>query len=125
MQLFASCQQTDVRAAATSRQQMVTGKDGDMWPAIGGATIKIEEKIHRLPVGGEGWDRKMKRKRSVASVGSRVMNGEQDIKQAIQQKMSAGSKLQSCDAQALRWFTYPSDWISNVLWFLALKILAV
>ncbi|XP_031261152.1 uncharacterized protein LOC116119352 isoform X3 [Pistacia vera] len=94
--------QTDGRAGATSRQQMVTEKDGDMLPAISGATIKIEEKIRRLPVGGEGWDRKMKRKRSVASVGNRVMNGDQDTKRAIQPKMSADSKLRSCDAQPHR-----------------------
>ncbi|XP_044483678.1 uncharacterized protein LOC123209625 [Mangifera indica] len=93
---------TDGRAAATSRQQLAIEKDGDMLPAVSGATIKIEEKIRRLPVGGEGWDKKMKRKRSVASVGNRVMNSDQDTKQAIQPKMNADSKLRSCDAQVLR-----------------------
>ncbi|KAL5765499.1 hypothetical protein ACOSP7_016116 [Xanthoceras sorbifolium] len=92
----------DGRAAATSRQQMVGEKDGDMLPAASGATARIEEKIRRLPIGGEGWDRKMKKKRSVGAVGNRVIKGDRDIKRAMQLKLDDDSKFQSCDVQAFR-----------------------
>lgn len=86
----------------TSKQQMVTEKEGDMLPAVSGGSVRIEEKIRRLPVGGEGWDTKMKRKRSVGAVGNRVISGDRDNKRAIQPKLSADSKLRSCDAQGFR-----------------------
>lgn len=73
-----------------------------MLPNLSGTTVRIEEKIRRLPIGGEGWDKKMKRKRSVGAVGTRGINGDQDSKRAMQPKLSAESKLRSCDIQALR-----------------------
>ncbi|TXG73620.1 hypothetical protein EZV62_002199 [Acer yangbiense] len=92
----------DGRAAATSRQQMVEEKDGDMLLAASGAASRIEEKIRKLPVGGEGWDRKMKKKRSVGAVGNRVMKGDREIKRSMQLKLGSDSKLRSCDVQAFR-----------------------
>jgi hypothetical protein len=65
---------------------MVGEKDGDVLPAASGVTARIEEKIRRLPVGGEGWDRKMKKKRSVGAVGNRIIKGDRDIKQPMQLK---------------------------------------
>ncbi|ESR37491.1 hypothetical protein CICLE_v10027692mg [Citrus x clementina] len=92
----------DGRPAAMPRQPIVTEKDGDMLPPVSGANVRIEEKIRRLPVGGEGWDKKMKRKRSVATVGNRVINGDRDVKRVMQPKLNADSKLRSCDAQSFR-----------------------
>ncbi|XP_019058252.1 PREDICTED: uncharacterized protein LOC104814789 isoform X3 [Tarenaya hassleriana] len=86
------------RVSALSRQQ-VTEKDSDSLPGISGETVQIEEKIRRLPVGGEGWETKMKRKRSVATLGDRVMNSDQ---RAVQPKLTADSKLLSCDTQNYR-----------------------
>lgn len=92
----------DGRPAAMPRQPIVTEKDGDMLPPVSRANVRIEEKIRRLPVGGEGWDKKMKRKRSVATVGNRVINGDRDVKRVMQPKLNADSKLRSCDAQSFR-----------------------
>ncbi|XP_010535694.1 PREDICTED: uncharacterized protein LOC104810917 isoform X2 [Tarenaya hassleriana] len=88
----------DVRVSALSRQQ-ATEKDSDSLPGISGETMRIEEKIRRLPVGAEGWETKMKRKRSVATLGNRVLNSDQ---LAMQPKPTADSKLRSCDTQNYR-----------------------
>ncbi|XP_012472840.1 uncharacterized protein LOC105790015 isoform X1 [Gossypium raimondii] len=90
----------DNRTAVNPRQQGTIEKDGDVPPAINGGSARIEEKIRRLP--GEGWETKMKRKRSGAAVGNRVAGGDRDIKRVIQPKMSSESKLRSCDIQGFR-----------------------
>ncbi|KAK8282187.1 hypothetical protein V6Z12_D08G010200 [Gossypium hirsutum] len=90
----------DNRTAVNPRQQGTIEKDGDVPPAINGGSARIEEKIRRLP--GEGWETKMKRKRSVAAVGNRVAGGDRDIKRVIQPKLSSESKLRSCDIQGFR-----------------------
>ncbi|XP_039032827.1 uncharacterized protein LOC120168043 [Hibiscus syriacus] len=85
----------DNRTAVNPRQQGVVEKDGDVLPTVNGGFAQTEEQIRRLP--GEGWEGKMKRKRSVAAVGNRIANAGRDIKRASQPKMSSESKLQSCD----------------------------
>ncbi|MBA0553082.1 hypothetical protein Golob_012299 [Gossypium lobatum] len=90
----------DNRTAVNPRQQGTIEKDGDVPPAINGGSARTEEKFRRLP--GEGWETKMKRKRSVAAVGNRVAGGDRDIKRVIQPKLSSESKLRSCDIQGFR-----------------------
>ncbi|TYJ20638.1 hypothetical protein E1A91_A08G009400v1 [Gossypium mustelinum] len=90
----------DNRTAVNPRQQATIEKDGDVPSAVNGGSARIEEKIRRLP--GEGWETKMKRKRSVAAVGNRVAGGDRDIKRVIQPKLSSESKLRSCDIQGFR-----------------------
>lgn len=90
------------RAMIISRQQMVKEKDRDLLKAGVGASVQIEEKVNRLPAGGEGWDKKMKRKRSVGAVVSRVLNGDRDTKRAIHPRLNAESKLRSGDAHSFR-----------------------
>ncbi|KAA8544238.1 hypothetical protein F0562_022250 [Nyssa sinensis] len=92
----------DGRSTVVSRQQTVMEKEKDMLKAGSVGTIQIEEKIRRLSAGGEGWDRKMKRKRSIGAVGNRSINGDRDIKQAMHLKTSADAKLRSSDAQGFR-----------------------
>ncbi|PPR83745.1 hypothetical protein GOBAR_AA36969 [Gossypium barbadense] len=83
----------DNRTAVNPRQQGTIEQDGDLLPAVNGGSAQIEEKIRRLP--GDGWETKMKRKRSVAAVGNRVANAGRDIKRAMQLKLSSESKLRS------------------------------
>ncbi|MBA0853202.1 hypothetical protein Goshw_014739 [Gossypium schwendimanii] len=90
----------DNRTAVNPRQQGTIEKDGDVPPAINGGSARIEEKFRRLP--GEGWETKIKRKRSVGAVGNRVAGGDRDIKRVIQPKLSSESKLRSCDIQGFR-----------------------
>lgn len=90
------------RNNALPRQPLVIGKDRDMRKDDGNASDMVEEKIRKLPAGGEGWDKKMKRKRSVGSVFIRSVDGDGDLKRPMHQKLSNGSGLQSCDAQGFR-----------------------
>ncbi|XP_039031195.1 uncharacterized protein LOC120165825 isoform X2 [Hibiscus syriacus] len=90
----------DNRTAVNPRQQGTIEKDGDVLSAVNGGSARMEEKIRRLP--SEGWETKMKRKRSVAAVGNRVAGGDRDIKPVMQAKLSSESKLRSCDIQGFR-----------------------
>jgi hypothetical protein len=81
---------------------MVTDKGGDMLQDVGAAAVRFEENIRRLPAAGERWDTKNKKKRSVGLLSNRVINGDREQKQTIPSKMSADSKLRSCDAQGFR-----------------------
>ncbi|KAG5239358.1 spectrin beta chain, brain [Salix suchowensis] len=92
----------DGRSTTPARQQMVMDKGGDMLQDVGGGAVRFEEKIRRLPAGGEGWDTKNKKKRSVGLMSSRVINGDQEKKRAMPSKMTTDFKLRSCDAQDLR-----------------------
>ncbi|KAG7947560.1 hypothetical protein I3843_14G101200 [Carya illinoinensis] len=95
-------ERADGRPAATSRQQMVTEKDGDLLQAVSGVSVRIEEKTRRLLAGGEGLDKKVKKKRSVGAVGNRVVTGERDTKRAVHPKLNLDSKLRSCDTHGFR-----------------------
>lgn len=88
---------------------MVKEKDRDLLKAGVGASVQIEEKVNRLPAGGEGWDKKMKRKRSVGAVVSRGLNGDRDTKRAIHPRMNADSKLRSSDAHGFRYSYIPTE----------------
>ncbi|EOA22191.1 hypothetical protein CARUB_v10002763mg [Capsella rubella] len=88
----------DSRIAALARQQVID-KGSDSPPSVSGEPVRIEEKIRRLPVGGEGWETRMKRKRSVATLGNRIMNPDQRV---MQPKPTTDSKLRSCDTQNFR-----------------------
>ncbi|RVW37001.1 hypothetical protein CK203_099625 [Vitis vinifera] len=48
------------RSSGPPRQTMVMAKDRDMLKDGGVGSDLVEEKIRRLPAGGEGWDKKMK-----------------------------------------------------------------
>lgn len=83
---------------------MVTEKDGDLALAVSGVSVRIEEKTRRLLAGGEGLDKKVKKKRSVGAVGNRVVTGEWDTKRAVHPKLNPDSKLRSCDTHGFRYF---------------------
>ncbi|WCJ41818.1 hypothetical protein M5689_022661 [Euphorbia peplus] len=92
----------DGRSNNVLRQQMVMEKGVDALQDVSGDTVRFEEKIRRLPAGGEGWETKNKKKRSVGVANGRVVNGDRDIKRAMHPKISSDSKLRSCDAQGFR-----------------------
>ncbi|XP_050209438.1 uncharacterized protein LOC126660137 isoform X2 [Mercurialis annua] len=75
------------------------GKDRDVLRDGGEDSDLPEEKVRRVPAGGEGWDRKMKRKRSVGSVFARSTNSDGEAKRIMHHKLSNESGLQSYDTQ--------------------------
>ncbi|KAF5446282.1 hypothetical protein F2P56_031919 [Juglans regia] len=90
------------RTNFSSRQPLLMGKDRDMIiDAVEGSDI-VEEKIRRLPVGTETWDRKMKRKRSVSAVSTRPIDGDAKPKQVVHHKFKNESALRSSDVHDFR-----------------------
>lgn len=77
-------------------------KDRDMLKDGGVGPDLVEEKIRRLPAGGESWDKKMKRKRSVGNVFTRPMDSDGELKRAMHHKLNTETSLQACDAQGFR-----------------------
>lgn len=75
-------------------QPVVMTKDRDLLKENDVESDNLEEKIPKFPAGGEGWDKKMKRKRSVGTVSTRSMdsNGE---KRTAQKRAASEPVLQS------------------------------
>ncbi|GAA0166775.1 hypothetical protein LIER_21855 [Lithospermum erythrorhizon] len=62
----------------------------------------VNEKIRRLPPGGDCWDKRMKKKRSIGVVGSRSNDGDAEMKKPMLHKPSSEPLVQSCDLPGLR-----------------------
>jgi hypothetical protein len=83
---------------------MLTEKDGNLIQTLSGGSVRTEDKTCRLPAGGEGLDQKIKKRRSVGTVGNRVITGERDIKRATLPNGNADLKMRFNDAQGFRYF---------------------
>ncbi|KAI3458839.1 hypothetical protein Pfo_015502 [Paulownia fortunei] len=80
------------------RQPLMVTKERDMLKDNNADSDMVEEKIRRLPAGGEGWDKKMKRKRSVGTVFSRSVDSDGEMKRNMHHKLTIESSLQSSDS---------------------------
>ncbi|KAH6756497.1 hypothetical protein C2S53_002248 [Perilla frutescens var. hirtella] len=80
------------------RQPMTVAKERDILKDNNADSDMAEEKIRRLPAGGEGWDKKMKRKRSVGAVSSRSIDNDGELKRNMHNKLSMDSSLLSGDS---------------------------
>ncbi|MED6133427.1 hypothetical protein PIB30_028083 [Stylosanthes scabra] len=97
----------EIRAEGQSngcvRQPLAVGKDRDNTKDGSRGCDTVEEKMRKLPAGGETWDKKMKRKRSVGAFLSRSNDGEGELKRVMHLKLTNEPGLQSSsDAQGLR-----------------------
>ncbi|KAL9677341.1 hypothetical protein QQ045_005570 [Rhodiola kirilowii] len=90
------------RNNALPRQNLLLGKDKDALKESSPGSDIPDEKIRKLPAGGDGWDRKMKRKRSIGTVFMRSSEDDTDLKRPMPQKLNSDSNLQPCDAQSAR-----------------------
>lgn len=89
------------RSNIPARQALPMIKDRNMLKDGGETSDVVEEKIHRLPA-GEGWEKKMKRKRSVGNVFTRPVSGDRELRRVMHHKLNSESGLSSCDAQGFR-----------------------
>lgn len=94
--------QEESRSAAIGRPRIVTEKDGNPVQTLCGSSVRNEEKTRRLLAGGEGLDQKIKKRRSVGTVGNRVRTGERDVKRTALPKANADLKMRLYDAQGFR-----------------------
>lgn len=90
----------DGRSAIISRQQIIVEKDRDLLKV--GGEIQIAEKMRKLAGVGEGWETKMKRKRSVGAAGHRSINGERELKKDVNPKMTVHSNLRTNESLGFR-----------------------
>ncbi|KAL8538876.1 hypothetical protein ACS0TY_000759 [Phlomoides rotata] len=74
------------------RQTMMVTKERDNLKDINADSDMVEEKIRRLPAGGESWVKKMKRKRSVGVV-PRSVDSEGELKRNMHHKLNIESSL--------------------------------
>ncbi|XP_030544949.1 uncharacterized protein LOC115751273 [Rhodamnia argentea] len=93
---------TDSQGHTLTKLPAVTGKDREMTRNVVEGSDLVEDKNHRLPAGGEGWDKKMKRKRSIGSGFSRPLLMDGETKRPVFHKVKTEPSLQSSDAQGSR-----------------------
>ncbi|XP_076957399.1 uncharacterized protein LOC143632862 [Bidens hawaiensis] len=93
---------SDLRSNGLRKQPVVMAKDRDSVKDNAGESDISEDKVQRLPVGGEGWDKKMKRKRSVGTVSTRPMDNNGEPKRTVQNKVVSEPALQSNDTHPYR-----------------------
>lgn len=90
----------DNRSGCLSKDQINNEKDTHVNKAVTTTSVHPEERIRRLSAVGEGWDKKMKRKRSIGAVANRSTDG--DVKRTMHSKLITDSKLAACDASSSR-----------------------
>ncbi|KAK9156732.1 hypothetical protein Scep_003306 [Stephania cephalantha] len=86
------------RSSVISRQPAIMDKDM-VRAGSGGGSVQVEEKIRGLPAAGEGWDKKMKRKRSVGTMVARAMDGDRELKRVMHPKLGSDPRPRSSEAQ--------------------------
>ncbi|XP_058748688.1 uncharacterized protein LOC131621678 isoform X1 [Vicia villosa] len=96
------------------RQPLTIGKDKDNIKDVGKVCDGVQEKIQWLPVSGETWDRKMKRKYSMGTASARSTDGEGEPKRVMYLKQANESGLQSCDAIGLRFDDHGKNYTGGI-----------
>ncbi|KAL3649934.1 hypothetical protein CASFOL_006337 [Castilleja foliolosa] len=87
----------ECRNSGAPRQPMMVTKERDLHKDINTDSDIVEGKIRRLPA-GEGWDKKMKRKRSAGTAFSRSIDNDGEPKRTMHHKLPGESSLQSSDS---------------------------
>ncbi|XP_022889525.1 uncharacterized protein LOC111405065 isoform X2 [Olea europaea var. sylvestris] len=89
---------TEGRGNGLPRQPILVSKDRDVLKDNSADSDMVEDKIRKLPAGGEGWEKKMKRKRSVGAAFSRSIGNDGEVKRTANHKLANEHSLQSCDS---------------------------
>lgn len=77
-------------------------KDKSMLRTCNGGSISSEEKMRGLPTGGDGWEKKLKRRRSVGTMVTRIPDGDRELKQTIQSRPITEPRLRPSDGNGFR-----------------------
>ncbi|WOL02283.1 hypothetical protein Cni_G11002 [Canna indica] len=89
------------QGTAMDKDKNVTfDKDKSMLRGCSGGSVPPEDKMCGLPAGGDGWEKKLKRKRSVGL--NRVVESDREIKQSIQQRSNNEPRVRSSDGIGFR-----------------------
>ncbi|XP_051119984.1 uncharacterized protein LOC127243833 [Andrographis paniculata] len=88
----------ECRTNGALRQPLMVTKERELVKENNADSDAVDEKIRRLPPGGEGWEKKMKRKRSVGAVFLRSADNDGEVKRNVHPKLTVESSLQSSDS---------------------------
>ncbi|KAI4340459.1 hypothetical protein MLD38_025291 [Melastoma candidum] len=92
----------ECKVVPASRQPLLLERNEERFQTSNVTLSRNVDKIHKVAGGGEVWEKKIKRKRSVTAVGNRLLNGDGEPKPLLPAKPSTDQKLRSCDSQTLR-----------------------
>ncbi|XP_031499746.1 uncharacterized protein LOC116264010 isoform X2 [Nymphaea colorata] len=90
------------RTSTLTRPSGLPEKDRELLRTTSGLSIQSDEKARVLAPGGESWDKKMKRKRSVGVAVNRPLDGDHDHKRGMQQRAGNESRSRSIDSHGFR-----------------------
>ncbi|XP_031486726.1 uncharacterized protein LOC116255106 isoform X1 [Nymphaea colorata] len=90
------------RNSSLSRPSGFVEKDRELLRTTNGMSAQAEEKARGLAPGGDGWEKKMKRKRSIGLAVSRPLDGDQDHKRSMQQRLSNENRSRLNDVHGFR-----------------------
>lgn len=83
-------------------KNMFFEKEKSMLRMSNGGPMSGEDRSCGLPTGGDGWEKKLKRKRSVGTMVTRIPDGDRDHKQTIQSRPNTESRSRSHDGNGFR-----------------------
>lgn len=86
-------------AAIEKDKTIIFDKDRGVLKGCNGGPVISDDKMCGLPPGGDGWE-KNKRKRSVGL--SRIIDGDRELKQSIQQRPKNEPRLRSSNGIGFR-----------------------
>ncbi|CAN6438920.1 unnamed protein product [Victoria cruziana] len=90
------------RNSSLPRPSGFVEKDRELLRTTNGMPAQAEEKARGLTPGGDGWEKKMKRKRSIGLAVSRALDGDQDHKRIMQQRFSNENRSRLNDVHGFR-----------------------
>ncbi|CAA3030625.1 Hypothetical predicted protein [Olea europaea subsp. europaea] len=79
--------QAELRDNGSLRQPLAMAKERGLVKDSSADADIVEERIRKLPAGREGWDKKMRSKRSVGAVFSRPINSDVELKRTMHHKL--------------------------------------
>ncbi|KAG8380646.1 hypothetical protein BUALT_Bualt06G0037400 [Buddleja alternifolia] len=80
------------------RQPLMATKERDLVKDNNEDSDMVEGKIRGLPAGGEGWEKKMRRKRSVGAAFSRPVDNDGELKRTMHHKLTSESNVRCSDS---------------------------
>ncbi|KAK8938704.1 hypothetical protein KSP39_PZI011460 [Platanthera zijinensis] len=89
-------------AALDKDKNLFFEKDKSILRACNGGSISSEDKIRGLPTGGDGWEKKLKRKRSVGTMVTRNPDGDRELKQTVQSRPTTEPRPRPSDGNGFR-----------------------
>lgn len=83
-------------------KNMVLDKDKNILRTCNGGSVTSDDKISGFSAGGDPWDKKMKRKRSVGMMVSRTIDADRELKPIIQQRPGSEPHPRSSEGASFR-----------------------